>query len=112
MSAPFESLLTVEVREAPDCTLVCAAGELDLAVCGKVEHAVDALLDAGCPAVVVDLRELTFIDSSGVRELLRCRDAAHARGARVALALSPGPVTRALEVCAVLELFEVRDDVA
>jgi anti-sigma B factor antagonist len=108
VSDPFGNLLTVEVREDPRCTYVCPAGELDMAVCGRIEREVEALLDAGCPMVVLDLRELTFADSSGVRELLRCRDAALARGARLALTLEPGAVSRALEVCGVLDLFEVQ----
>ena len=108
MSEPFESLLTVEVRETSDCAFVCPAGELDLAVNGRIEREVRALLDAGCAAVVLDLRELTFIDSSGVRELLRCREAAHERGARLELVLVPGAVTRALKISEVLEVFDVR----
>ena len=108
MSEPFDSILTVEVREAPDCTYVCPAGELDVAESGRIEREVDELLDAGCAVVVLDMRELTFIDSSGVHELLRCLDATRARGSQLALVLKPGPVRRALEVCGVLELFETR----
>jgi len=107
VSEPFQSLLTVAVHEASDCTYVCPAGELDLAVCGRVEREVDALLAAGCPVVVVDLRELTFIDSSGVHELVRCRDAAQVQGARLALKLEPGAVSRALEVCGLGDAFDL-----
>ncbi len=108
MSEPFQSILTVQVHPAPDCTYVVPAGELDVAVSGRIEREVEALLDGGCPVVVLDLRELTFIDSSGVHELLRCRETAHARGSRFALMLAPGAVTRALEVCGVRELFDTR----
>ena len=108
MIDPFESLLTIEVRESPECTFVCPAGELDMAVSGRIEREVDALLDAGCAAVVLDLRELGFIDSSGIRELLRCREAAHARGAKLALALEPGAVNRALEVSGVRDAIDLQ----
>ena len=108
MSDPFQSILTVELREAPDCTYVCPAGEFDVAESGRIERKVADLLDAACAVVVLDLRELTFIDSSGVHELLRCLDATQARGSRLALVLEPGAVTRALEVCGVLDLFETR----
>ena len=109
MSDPFGSLLTIEVRETPECTYVSPSGELDLAVGGRIEREVRALLDAGCPAVVLDLRELTFIDSSGVRELLRSREAALQCGARLELVLAPGAVTRALEVCEVRDVFDVKE---
>jgi anti-sigma B factor antagonist len=110
VSEPFQSILTVEVHEAPECTYVCPAGEFDVAESGRIEREVDALLDAGCPAVVLDMRRLTFIDSSGVHELLRCLDRTQARGSRLALELEPGAVKRALEVCGVLDLFDTRED--
>jgi anti-anti-sigma factor len=108
VSEPFQSILTVEVREAPDCTYVCPAGEFDVAEAGRIEREVGELLDAGCAVVAIDMRELTFIDSSGVHELLRCLEAARARGSRLALVLEEGRVRRALEVCDVLDLFETR----
>ena len=108
MSQPFQSILTVDVREAPDCTYVCPAGEFDVAESGRIEREVDALLDRGCPAVVLDMRELTFIDSSGVHELLRCLAKTQARDSSLALVLEPGAVQRALDVCGVLGLFDSR----
>jgi anti-sigma B factor antagonist len=52
-------------------------GELDLATAPELEQLVNARLDEG-QEVVVDLRGLEFMDSSGVRVLV----AAHARAAR------------------------------
>ena len=49
-------------------------GELDLATAPQLEQAVAERLDAGTD-VVVDLRELVFMDSTGLRVLV----AAHAR---------------------------------
>ena len=53
-------------------------GELDLATAPELEQLVNESLDAG-NEVVVDLRGLEFMDSSGIRVLV----AAHARAARV-----------------------------
>jgi anti-anti-sigma factor len=52
-------------------------GELDLATAPELEQLVNERLDAG-QDVVVDLRGLEFMDSSGIRVLV----AAHARAAR------------------------------
>ena len=108
MSEPFQSLLTVEVHETAACTFVCPAGELDLAVTGRIEREVLALLAAGCPAIVLDLRELTFIDSSGVRELLRSREAALDGGARLELMLVPAPSPGRWRSAQVRDVFDVR----
>src|SRR5919107_788099 len=52
-------------------------GELDLATAPDLEQLVNQSLDAGRD-VVVDLRDLEFMDSSGIRVLV----AAHARAGR------------------------------
>jgi len=52
-------------------------GELDLATAPELEQLVNEHLDAG-QEVVVDLRSLEFMDSSGIRVLV----AAHARAGR------------------------------
>ena len=83
------------------------AGELDLGTAGRIEPEVVALLDAGCAVVEIDLRRLEFTDSSGIHELLRCRELAAGRAVPLRLLIAPGPVLRALTVCAVLDRFEV-----
>lgn len=46
-------------------------GEIDIANVGELGVAVDALLDGAVGAVVFDLSELEFLDSSGIAVLLR-----------------------------------------
>src|SRR3954447_11097443 len=58
--------------------LLTLRGELDLATAPELEQLVNERLDAG-QDVVVDLRGLDFMDSSGIRVLV----AAHARAGRV-----------------------------
>src|ERR671932_2679848 len=53
-------------------------GELDLATAPELEQLLNERIDAG-QEVVVDLRGLEFMDSSGIRVLV----AAHARAGRV-----------------------------
>ncbi|MEA2290457.1 MAG: hypothetical protein QOD55_2454 [Solirubrobacteraceae bacterium] len=55
---------------------VTLRGELDLATAPELEELLEARIDDG--EVVVDLRDLEFMDSSGVRVLV----AAHARAGR------------------------------
>ena len=58
-------------------TVLMVRGELDLATAPELEEHIDGVLDAG-REVVVDLRDLAFMDSSGIRVLV----AAHARAGR------------------------------
>ena len=54
-------------------------GELDLASAGRLEACLDELSSSG-KTVIVDLRGLTFMDSTGVRLLLQTADAARRDG--------------------------------
>jgi len=57
---------------------IALGGELDIATAPELEQLVNERIDAG-DEVVVDLRPLEFMDSSGIRVLV----AAHARAGRV-----------------------------
>ena len=76
-------------------------GELDLATIPIVDTQLSELMAAGFSSVVVDLRKLRFLDSSGVRLLLSWT--AKSRAAGVDLRLIPGPpaVQRVIDVTGV-----------
>jgi len=65
---------SIETSSDAGRLLVCPRGELDLATSPELERLVLGRLQEG-GRVVLDLRELEFMDSSGVRVLV----AAHAR---------------------------------
>ena len=74
------------------------AGELDLGNIGQVEP---VLREAGVRRRVLDLRELTFMDSSGLQLILAANAAARREG--WALQIVPGPpaVQRVFQICGV-----------
>lgn len=49
------------------------SGELDASSAPQVDQAVDTLVTSGAADLVIDLGEVTFIDSSGLRSLIRAR---------------------------------------
>ncbi len=67
---------------------VAVGGELDLASVGVVEDDVVRRLGFGFAELLLDLREVDFIDSTGLRLLVRLD--ARAREAGVSFALDPG----------------------
>jgi anti-sigma B factor antagonist len=62
-------------------------------------------------ALVVDLSEVTFVDSAVLKELLRAREELAGRGVRLLLAGSPHPLQRLLDLTRTSELFEHAPDV-
>ena len=76
MATPPEEF-SITAADHDDRTHLTLRGELDLATAPELEQLVNESLDAG-QEVVVDLRGLEFMDSSGIRVLV----AAHARAGR------------------------------
>jgi anti-sigma B factor antagonist len=60
----------VEVRPDRARVIVAPAGELDVATAGRVADEIEALVDVGFADLVLDLRELTFMDAAGLRLVL------------------------------------------
>ena len=98
-------LFTLETRGAGDSVRVVASGEIDMAAEDAVVDAVAAGLAAfGGAELVLDLTMVSFIDSSGLRAVLRARDCAASRDTRlVVVAVAGGPVARLFEVAGVAD---------
>jgi anti-sigma B factor antagonist len=87
-------------------------GELDLVTTPILERAFDAVLrDDDAEMIVVDLTELSFMDSTGIHLLLRMQ-AACEDGDRLRVINGSRPVQRILDVTGVRALLPVisRDD--
>jgi anti-anti-sigma factor len=85
MSGAFEQSVEFGMRESFDdagAVRLVVTGELDLAVAGMFGDRLRMLRDAG-HAVRLDLAELEFIDSSGLRELMIALDEARSNGWRL-----------------------------
>lgn len=89
-----------------DAALVVAAvqGEIDADNCADLGN---SLIEGseGPATFVVDLAELTFIDSSGIAELLRVSKTAEERGQQFQLRRPTPAVHRVLEITGLLEHF-------
>ena len=108
MSEPIEGVpFDVHADRQPGQVRVVVSGELDLYREAAVRSCVDDVLAEGPPEpIVIDVRELQFLDSAGLRALLTCRDRARAVGVPLTLAVSPGPVTRLLDLAGVRSWFD------
>jgi len=92
-----------DVSRERDTATVRAIGELDLASVPLIAAPVAQLRDDGCRHLILDLSDLHFIDSTGLRFLLECY--AESRHDSFTLALRPGPPA----VQRVFELTDTRD---
>jgi anti-anti-sigma factor len=100
---------SLDVTEGDDGgTTVSVAGELDIATADEFSRAVGSGLATG--AVVIDLRQLTFMDSSGVRALNTALQEAAERGRRLQVSGELHPsVAQVLRMTGMLPLLPMKD---
>ena len=99
----------VDVRGIDTGTTIAVRGDMDIAAIESLDAALDQALAATPARVTLDLRGVGFVDSSGLRFLLRAN--ARARNEGWALEISrPGETAiKALAVTGVLELLPFVD---
>ena len=96
--------MDVSIAHEQDAAVAMVRGEIDADNCGAFSA---SLLDGSseATALVVDLSGLTFIDSSGISELLRISEVAGQRGQRFELREPSPTVRRVLEITGLLSHF-------
>jgi anti-sigma B factor antagonist len=99
----------IDVEPDRDRVIVRLSGELDLVEATRVTEALEELLGVGFARIAVDLRSLSFMDSTGLHALLTSRDAAHACGAQMALVRGPDAVHRIFELTDMASVFVFAD---
>jgi anti-sigma B factor antagonist len=92
------SLLDVTVRAEGDARVVVISGELDMAGVEMVQARIKDAEAAHPPLIVLDLRELEFIDSSGLRVILETDMRARAAARRLVIVRGPEPIERVFRV--------------
>jgi anti-anti-sigma factor len=80
-------------------------GELDLATAPIVDAQLAELVTAGFTSLVLDLRELRFLDSTGLRLLLSWRTKSRDQGVDLTVIQGPAPVQRVIDVAGVTHLL-------
>ena len=103
------TLMSFDVIEDGGSARLVLRGELDTASVGEANAALSDLLGGAFERVTVDLSELDFMDSTGIKFLIDGREAARRHEVEMALAYGGDPVERILTVSGVTALFE-RDE--
>ena len=107
LTPPGRLGVTVELGE--DEVSLTLDGELDLASVGELEQQL-ADAQARAPArLVVDLRRLAFIDSSGLRTIIQADANARAQGTDLVLRPGDESIQRVFELTGALDVLHFED---
>jgi len=102
--------MKVNVRQRDGVTILDLKGKITIGV-GDValRNAVQDAINGGATKVVINLKDVTTIDSSGVGELVSAFTSATNRGAKLSLANLPSNVSDILQITQLITVFDVFD---
>jgi RND superfamily putative drug exporter len=105
--------LSVQVHRSAERVTFVLTGDLDLVTGGAFREQLAAVERERPPLIVIDLRELRFMDSSGLAQLVRATQQARAEQRRLVLVTGSKPIDRILAVSGVTQgLVETTADPA
>jgi anti-sigma B factor antagonist len=103
---PVPQGLRCHVEPDRDRVVVRAVGEVDMATVDVLGKPLDELRANGFAQIEIDLREVTFMDSTGLRLLVGWRRRALTEGFDLQIVLDPdGPVARVVELTGLQEVL-------
>jgi anti-sigma B factor antagonist/stage II sporulation protein AA (anti-sigma F factor antagonist) len=89
----------VEADVSGDTVRICVSGEIDLANATTVQDQINAAVTNDVSVVVLDLAELDYLDSAGLRVLFTLAERLRVLQMGLELQVPPGsPVRRAVEL--------------
>jgi anti-sigma B factor antagonist len=90
--------------------LVAVSGELDLASVNELRAALATAVATRSQSVVVDVSDVSFIDSTALAALLSSNDELSSNGVRMVMACPPGPVRRLLTMTSLDDRLSLAPD--
>lgn len=103
------SLLDLHIDSDDGRALIALAGELDISSASRVEEELSSLQAQSPKLIVLDLRGLEFMDSTGLRLIVRADEAARAEGTRFVIVRGPEAVQRVFQIVGLEDRLEMAD---
>ena len=108
MTGEFEPF-RIDVEPTRDSVRVAPVGELDIATVEKLRTEVERLRESGFTKLVLDLRGVRFLDSTGLRLVLELDAAAKENSQELQIIRGSAVVQRIFEVTQVSERLQFVD---
>jgi anti-sigma B factor antagonist len=100
---------SVETHDGTQAVVIGVRGELDLASSPALEQELERGAAAQADVVIVDLRDLEFMDSTGLSVLVRAHQRATEHGQRFGVVKGPQQVQRLLSLTGVADRLTLAD---
>lgn len=104
-----ESAFDLRVVRSDGRMQIAPCGELDIVTAPQLEQAVGEATSEPVSELVLDLREVTFMDSSGLRALAHANVKAEQAGTTLSIWRGPRQIERVLEISGLGPLLPLAD---
>jgi anti-anti-sigma factor len=102
--------MAINERKRNDVTILDLKGKITIGAAEEaLRDAVHRVLGAGAQKLLLNLKDVTTIDSSGVGELVSSYTSATNRGAKIKLANLPPKINDILTITQLITVFDVYD---
>jgi anti-sigma B factor antagonist len=105
----MQSHFNVEERLERGATVLALSGELDLAASPTMEERLEVVFAEAISQLIIDLRALEFIDSTGLSVLVKANQRAEDTSCRFGLVNGGSQVRRLLSLTGIAERLTVAD---
>ncbi len=105
-------LLDLSTETEGTTVRVALTGELDIAGAARVEQELERIEQDPPATLVLDLRELAFLDSTGLRVIIAADDRAREQERRLVVVRGSATVQRIIAMTRLDERLEIVDDPA
>ncbi len=102
--------MAVNVRQRDDVTILDLKGKLTIGQSDlALREAVHDALDSGAKKIVINMKDVTTIDSTAIGELVGAYTSTTNRGAKLRLACLPDKVQFVLQITQLAQVFDIDD---
>ena len=105
----MQSHFRLEVQSQGRATVIAVRGELDLASSPALQEELDRVSASDAEMLIIDLRELDFMDSTGLSVLVRAHQRAEEQGRQLAMVKGAQQVQRLLSLTGVADRLTLVD---
>lgn len=103
MDVPLE----ISSHESEQACVICVRGEIDFATAPKLDEVVQQLIDNGATSLTFDFQDVTFMDSEGLKVLLRTQHRLKEHNGALRITHCSRTITRAFEVLGLSSRFDI-----
>ena len=101
--------MEIKTRNVGDITIIDIQGRLDTTTAGDVATEINQVVDAGNARLIVNLQDLEFISTAGLRVLLRISDLAKQQGGAVHACHITGIVKEVIEIAGFNKILTIHE---